>query len=107
MANQCELLCVRISFHDECTRWCDRKPGKLIGWKDAEKRIHVPQRTHNLSSVHYEESVVTIREESIRKKLWYSKYNRQVIATGYAFLNFNSILILRLSGFDVCLSDSP
>ena len=73
--------------------------------EDAEKGTHIQQTTHNLSSVHYEKSVVTFRDESMRTQL-YSKYNRQVIATDNA-LNFNSILILPPSGCDVCPCDAP
>jgi hypothetical protein len=91
---------VRVSIHDECARPCDRILREQIGCEDDEKRTHIPQTAHNVSSVHYEKPVVTVRDEFMRTQL-YSRYNRQVVATVNAFANFNSILILPMSGYEV------
>lgn len=80
---------------------------KEIGGKYAEKRSHIPQTTDNLHRVHFEKSFVKVPGHSMPTQLSYSRYNRQVIESGNAFLYFNSIFMLSLSGCDVCPSDAP
>ena len=43
----------------------------------------------------------------MRAQVPYSKYNRQVVATGSALENLASILILPLSGLEVWPSNAP
>ena len=60
----------------------------------------------NLDGVYHEKSVDTLRLRSMRTELSYSRYNRQVIASGSAVPNFRSILMLPLVGCDACPSDA-
>ena len=55
----------------------------------------------------FQKSVVMVRAKSVRIELSNSRYSRHVIALGNGLLNFNSILILPFSGWDVCPSDTP
>ena len=93
------FLCVRIAIDDDGARVRDGM--QEIGGKYAEKRSHIPQTTDNLHCVHCEKSVVIFRGQCTRTHLSYSKYIRQVIESGNAFLNFNSNLIFPLSGREV------
>ena len=65
--------------------------------ENVEEGADVTQSTQYLHGVHFLNSVVTLRSKSMRIELSNSRYNRQMIASGNALLNFNSILVLPLS----------
>ena len=80
-----------------------------IGVEDAQGRSHVLQRTRYLRCVHYyffKKSVVIFRDVSTQTELSYSRLNVHVLGSGKGLLNFNSPLILPLSGCDVYPSEA-
>ena len=64
------------------------------------------RRVQSICSVH-QNLLETFREQSIRIQLSYSRYKRQVIASGNGLVKCNSILILPLSICDVRPADAP
>jgi hypothetical protein len=85
------FLCVRIGINDDCVSLRDEM-WKEIGGKYAKKPSHISQTTDILHRVHYEMSAETVHGQSMRTRLSYSRYNRQVFASGNALLKFNFIL---------------
>ena len=72
-----------------------------------EKIINILLSVLNVEGVHYyEKSVVTLRARSMRTELSYSRYNRQVTASGSALANFKSILISPFVGGEEWPSDA-
>ena len=77
-----------------------------IGGENVEEGADVTQCTQYLHGDN-EKSVVMVRAKYMKTELSNSRYNRQVIASGNCLLNFNPILILRFSGWNVLPSDAP